>query len=288
MVGLTAAGDFTTIVLFCLHRDRFTMLSAVGVIPARYGSSRLPGKPLADLHGKPLLYYVYRRASRARTLNQVLIATDDERIYRTAADFGAQVIMTKQTHRSGTDRIAEAAGQIEADLIVNIQGDEPLIDFTAIDQAVELLMRNPDADMATLQSPISTFEELWNPNVVKVVTDQYGNALYFSRSPIPFIRMKSSTVLNPAKGLEERPELLKEFHRHIGLYVYRRDFLLRFTKWAPTRLELLEDLEQLRALEHGAKIKVEDSQTSITGIDTPEDLEKIRKLVGNNPGLLET
>lgn len=254
------------------------MLSAVGVIPARYGSSRLPGKPLADLHGKPLLYYVYRRASRARTLNQVLIATDDERIYRAARDFGATVMMTSGNHRSGTDRIAEVAEKIEADLIVNIQGDEPLIDFAAIDQAVELLSKDADADMATLQTPVRTSEELWNPNVVKVVADLHGYAMYFSRSPVPFIR----------SGIDERPELLREFYRHIGLYVYRREFLLRLTKWPPTRLELLEDLEQLRALEHGAKIKVESWQTSITGIDTPEDLERIRKLVGSNPGLLET
>jgi 3-deoxy-manno-octulosonate cytidylyltransferase (CMP-KDO synthetase) len=264
------------------------MLSAVGVIPARYGSSRLPGKPLAELQGKPLLYYVYHRASRARTLNEVLIATDDERIFNAAKGFGARVVMTRGDHRSGTDRIAEVADGIDADLIVNIQGDEPLIDFCAIDQAVEALQSGPEADMATLKTPLLTAEELWNPNVVKVVTDLNNYALYFSRSPIPFLRSVFSTDAGPKQELQRKPDLLKSFYRHIGLYVFRRNFLLRFTRWTPTPLELSEDLEQLRALEHGARIKVDTSQLSITGIDTPEDLERIRKMVGSNPELLET
>lgn len=264
------------------------MLSAVGVIPARYGSSRLPGKPLAELQGKPLLYYVYRRASRARTLNEVLIATDDERIFAAAKGFGARVVMTRGDHRSGTDRIAEVADRLDADLIVNIQGDEPLIDFTAIDQAVESLQSEREADMATLKTSLLQTDELWNPNVVKVVTDINHYALYFSRSPVPYVRSLFPEGSDPKEELQRKPELLRMFYRHIGLYVYRRNFLLRFTRWSPTPLELSEDLEQLRALEHGARIKVIQSDLSITGIDTPEDLERIRKLVGNNPGLLET
>ena len=261
------------------------MLSAVGVIPARYGSSRLPGKPLADLQGKPLLYHVYHRASRARTLDRVLIATDDERIFASARSFGAEVVMTRKDHRSGTDRISEVAGTIRADVVVNIQGDEPLMDHLAIDQAVELLA-DRDAEMSTLKVPIEKMEDLWNPNVVKVVTDVRGYAVYFSRSPIPYPRIKEFPNLELKELLRQRPELLRNYFRHVGLYAYRREVLMRFTGWNPSPLELLEDLEQLRAIEHGVKIAVSESKAEVMGIDTPEDLERIRKLVGSNPSLL--
>jgi 3-deoxy-manno-octulosonate cytidylyltransferase (CMP-KDO synthetase) len=244
----------------------------VGVIPARYGSSRLPGKALVDLQGKPLLYHVYRRSSRARSLNRVLIATDDERIHETALAFGAESVMTGKGHRSGTDRIAEAIQDLAADIVVNIQGDEPLIDFLAIDQVVALLQEDSAADMATLKAPISSIVDLGNPNVVKVVTDEKGYALYFSREPIPYLRKK---------------EDLSQHYRHVGLYAYRRDFLIQFTKWSPSQLEILEDLEQLRALEHGAKIKVGLTETHAFGVDTPEDLERIRKLVEGNEKILD-
>ena len=263
------------------------MLSAVGVIPARYASSRLPGKPLADLQGKPLLYHVYHRAIRAASLDQVLIATDDDRIYQSAKAFGAVVVMTRPDHRSGTDRIAEVVEKIESEIAVNIQGDEPLIDFSAIDQVVSLLKADEDAEMATLMSPITDLQELLNPNVVKVVTDQRGYAVYFSRAPLPYPRVKGLPHLGLHELIEQRPELLKHFYRHVGMYAYRSDFLKSFAKWGPSRLELLEDLEQLRAIEHGAKIKVGESRAITLGIDTPEDLERIRSLVGNNPKLLE-
>ena len=244
----------------------------MGVIPARYGSSRLPGKALADLQGKPLLYHVYHRSSRARSLNRLLIATDDERIQKTAIAFGAESVMTGKTHRSGTDRIAEAIQDIPADIVVNIQGDEPLIDFLAIERVVALLQEDSAADMATLKTPISSMEDLANPNVVKVVTDEKGYALYFSRAPIPYLRKK---------------EDLGEHYRHVGLYAYRRDFLIQFTKWSPSSLEMLEDLEQLRALEHGARIKVGLTETHVFGVDTPQDLERIRKLVEGNEKILD-
>jgi 3-deoxy-manno-octulosonate cytidylyltransferase (CMP-KDO synthetase) len=249
------------------------MLSVVGVIPARYGSSRLPGKPLVDLQGKPLLYYVYQRSLKARSLTRVLIATDDDRIYKAACDFGAEVVMTEKSHRSGTDRIAEAIQNVPADLVINIQGDEPLIDVQAIDHVVRLLQEDPDADMATLKTPIKNQEDLANPNVVKVVTDERDYALYFSRSPIPFSR--------------SNPGSFEHSYRHVGLYAYRRDFLMRFTKWAPSTLEKIEDLEQLRALEHGAKIKVGFTDTHLFGVDTPEDLERIRRMVEGNSKILE-
>lgn len=261
------------------------MLSAVGVIPARYGSSRLPGKPLADLQGKPLLYHVYHRASRARTLERVLIATDDERIFASARSFGAEVVMTRKDHRSGTDRISEAAANIHADIVVNIQGDEPLMEHTAIDQAVDLLA-DRNAEMSTLKVQIEEMEDLWNPNVVKVVTDHRGYAVYFSRAPIPYPRTKEFPNHTLRELLRQSPELLRHYFRHVGLYAYRREFLMRFTGWSPSPLELLEDLEQLRAIEHGVKIAVSESNAGVMGIDTPEDLERIRRMVGSNPALL--
>ena len=170
--------------------------------------------------------------------------------------------------------------------IVNIQGDEPLIDFAAIDHTVRLLGQDPTADMATLKTTINDPEDLWNPNVVKVITDQRGYAIYFSRLPIPYPRLKEKPNSQLQDLISGRPDLLKHYFRHIGLYAYRRSLLLRFTTWAPSPLELLEDLEQLRAIEHGSKIRVDLTQTSMFGVDTPEDLEKIRKMVGNNPDVL--
>jgi 3-deoxy-manno-octulosonate cytidylyltransferase (CMP-KDO synthetase) len=263
------------------------MFSAVGVIPARYGSSRLPGKPLADLQGKPLLYHVYHRASQAQTLDEVWIATDDERVYNAAKSFGATVMMTRSDHRSGTDRIAEAAAASTAEIIVNIQGDEPLMDPFVVDDAVRILREDVGAEMATLRAPIHDFEDVLNPNVVKVVTDEHGYAVYFSRAPIPYPRAKGLSGSSLQEIVRNNPRLLKHYYRHIGLYAYRRRFLMQFSKWEPSPLELLEDLEQLRAIEHGTKIKVATAPAAPMGIDTPEDLERIRRMVERNPGLME-
>lgn len=263
------------------------MISAVGVIPARYKSSRLPGKLLADLQGKPLIYHVFRRASRAGTLRQIFVATDDERIATVARNFGATVVMTRSGHSSGTDRIAEAMEHIPAEIVVNIQGDEPLIDFVAIDQVVGLLQEDSSADMATLMSEIVGEEELWNPNVVKVVPDERNVVLYFSRSPVPFIRDSDFPRASLEESLARKPELLGNFFRHIGLYAFRRNFLMKMAGWPPSRLEKMEGLEQLRALEHGAKIKVGLSLSPTVGVDTPEDLDRIRRLVKNDPKILE-
>ena len=238
------------------------MADAVIIIPARYASTRFPGKPLASLWGKPIIQHVYERASHARHCSRVIIATDDERIAATARAFGAEVAMTRADHPSGTDRVAEVAANLEAELIVNVQGDEPLVDPAAIDAAVAPLTADPTIPMGTLAAPVEEITDLANPNVVKVVVDQAGFALYFSRLPIPFVRDGQAGVTR---------------YRHLGLYVYRRDFLLGLAKLTPTPLEQAEMLEQLRVLEHGHRIKVVIVGKASPGVDTPEDLARLEQ-----------
>jgi 3-deoxy-manno-octulosonate cytidylyltransferase (CMP-KDO synthetase) len=233
----------------------------LGVIPARFASSRFPGKSLTLIAGKPMLQHVYERANMARYLTKVIIATDDERIRDAARSFGAQVQMTRADHASGTDRVAEVAASDSAQVIVNIQGDEPLIDPQAIDTAVLALTGDPDLPMATLKKRIEDPSEIANPNVVKVVCDRAGNAIYFSRSPIPFVREGGAT-----------------HYKHIGLYVYRRDFLLAYSGLPVGPLEQAERLEQLRALENGHRIGVVETEYESLGVDTPEDLERVAAL----------
>lgn len=242
------------------------MGSVVVVIPARYESTRLPGKPLADLQGKPMIQRVYERAARARGVERVVVATDDVRIGRAVEAFGGEVVMTNAAHRTGTDRIAEAAAELDAELIVNVQGDLPLLEPDAISKAVAPLLHDDRFSMSTLKTPIRTLEELQNPNVVKVVTDRDGGALYFTRSPVPYWRDGA-----PAGQILA--------YRHIGLYVYRRDFLLTFSRLAPTPLEQAESLEQLRALEWGFRIRVVEVEAASVEVDTPQDLEKARALL---------
>jgi 3-deoxy-manno-octulosonate cytidylyltransferase (CMP-KDO synthetase) len=241
------------------------MAEAVIVIPARYGSTRFPGKPLAQLRGKPIIQHVWERAKQSRLCQRVIIATDDERIAAAARGFGAEVAMTRADHRSGTDRAAEVAAALTAELIVNVQGDEPLVDPAAIDAAVEPLAADPSIPMGTLAAPCEEVADLANPNIVKVVVDQAGFALYFSRLPIPFVR-------------EGHGDATK--YRHIGLYVYRREFLLNLAKLAPTPLEQAEKLEQLRVLEHGHKIRVVIVEKASPGVDTVEDLQKLEAADG--------
>jgi 3-deoxy-manno-octulosonate cytidylyltransferase (CMP-KDO synthetase) len=233
----------------------------LGVVPARYQSSRFPGKALAPLAGKPILQHVFERASQARYLASVIIATDDDRIADCARRFGAPVRMTRTDHPSGTDRVAEAASAENAQIIVNIQGDEPLIDPAAIDAAALALVDNPAAPMATLCKRIEHPDEITNPNVVKVVMDLAGNAVYFSRNPIPYNRAGGAV-----------------YYKHIGLYVYRRDFLLGYSSLPVGPLEKVECLEQLRALENGYSIRVVETGYESLGVDTPEDLETVSKL----------
>ncbi len=237
----------------------------VGIIPARFQSSRFPGKALADLAGKPMVQHVVERASRSRLLDEVLVATDDRRILEAVQGFGAKACMTSPDHPSGTDRIAEVARDLACDLVVNIQGDEPLIDPLVIDRAVEPLAQDTAIPMGTLGRPMGVAEAA-DPSKVKVVLDRQGFALYFSRSPIPYLRDGSAGV--------ERPYLL-----HIGLYVYRRETLLRLVALPPTPLEERERLEQLRALEHGIRIRVVVTEHQSFGVDTPADLERVRRMM---------
>lgn len=244
-------------------------MKAVGIIPARYQSTRFPGKPLADILGKPMIQWVYERVRLAKTLDGVLVATDDQRIFDAVNQFSGQAVMTSPDHHSGTDRLAEAAANLDADIIVNIQGDEPLIEPKAIDLAVEPFLVNPDLPMTTLKTPILDLEDLQSPGVVKVVTDENGLALYFSRYPIPCIR-----------GMEDPAEVLNQkiHYKHIGLYAYRRDFLLKYPQLKQTPLEKAESLEQLRALENGYRICVVNCPYTSVSVDTPEDLERVRTL----------
>jgi 3-deoxy-manno-octulosonate cytidylyltransferase (CMP-KDO synthetase) len=234
----------------------------LGVIPARFTSSRFPGKSLAIIAGKPMLQHVYERASQARYLSKLIVATDDERIYKTARSFGAPVVMTRADHLSGTDRVAEAASGDHASVIVNIQGDEPLIDPTAIDAAALALLDDPDVPMATLKKAIEDRREINDPNVVKVVTNLAGDAIYFSRCPIPFSRDDGRAV----------------HYKHLGLYVYRREFLLAYSGLPVGPLERMERLEQLRALENGHRVRVVETEYESLGVDTPEDLERVSAL----------
>ena len=241
-----------------------TETSVLGIIPARYHSTRLPGKALVDIAGRPLIEHVYRRATAARSLNAVIVATDDERIARTVEGFGGVAIMTSAGHPSGTDRLAEVAAQVPCEVIVNVQGDEPLLDPSVIDAAVAPLRNDPVIEMATAARPLRDEGELANPNMVKVVTDGGGFALYFSRAAIPFGRDETSW---------------QHARIHVGLYVYRRETLLRLARLQPTPLEQLEALEQLRALEHGIRIRVVETRYQSAEVNTPEDLERIRQTV---------
>jgi len=238
----------------------------LGVIPARYTSSRFPGKPLARIGPKTMLEHVFDRASLARYLTNIVIATDDQRIAETASSFGAPVRMTRADHASGTDRVAEVASAYQADLIVNIQGDEPLIDPAAIDIAIMPLLHDPDLPMGTLKKRIEDPREIGDPNVVKVVTDRADNAVYFSRSTIPYVR----------GGDSETPAVAH--YKHLGLYVYRRDFLLGYSDMPVGPLERAERLEQLRALENGYAIRVVETEYESLGVDTPDDLERVSRL----------
>jgi 3-deoxy-manno-octulosonate cytidylyltransferase (CMP-KDO synthetase) len=238
----------------------------LGVIPARYASSRFPGKALALLDSRTMLEHVYERVSMARYLSNVVIATDDERIRDEARSFGANVRMTRDDHISGTDRVAEVASAFpETELVVNIQGDEPLIDPGAIDAALFPLLDDPAIPMGTLKKLIEDPREISDPNVVKVVTDHFGDALYFSRSAIPYLRDSGS-----------RPQGI---FKHIGLYVYRREFLMGYSDLPVGPLEKAEKLEQLRALENGFTIRVVETDYESIGVDTPADLERVQTLL---------
>ena len=242
-------------------------MKITAIIPARYASTRFPGKALADIMGKPMVQHVYERTARAALVSEVVVATDDERIIAAVRAFGGRAEMTRMDHETGTDRLAEVAERSDADIVVNVQGDEPLIDPGMIDEAIRPLIADSSVPMATLKSRIKTLHDFLSPNVVKVVTDLEGYALYFSRSPLPNFRDK----WNDLKDESFSSGKLLCF-KHVGLYVYRRAFLLQYARMAPTFLELAEKLEQLRVLESGHRIKVVETAFDSIGVDIPADL----------------
>ena len=246
-------------------------MRVTAIIPARFASTRFPGKPLADILGKPMIQWVCERTARAAGINRVVVATDDRRIADAVRAFGGDVEMTRPDHPTGTDRLAEVAARIETDLVVNVQGDEPLIDPKMIEQALAPMKKNRGIPMGTLKCSLTSLEEFRNPNVVKVVTDRQGFALYFSRAPIPHARDLGALLPEDLTGLN--------CFKHVGLYVYRKDFLLTYPKLAVTPLENLEKLEQLRALEHGFRIRVAETALPTQGVDTPADLQRVVEIL---------
>jgi 3-deoxy-manno-octulosonate cytidylyltransferase (CMP-KDO synthetase) len=252
-------------------------LAIVAIIPARFASTRLPGKPLSDIHGKPMIQHVYERTAQARLVDRVLVATDDERVAATVRAFGGDAVMTSVRHASGTDRLAEAIETCEGDVVVNVQGDEPMLDPQWIDQAIEPMQQDSALSVSTLSLPLGDVEEMMSPSVVKVVANLRGEALYFSRSPIPYVRLDPPGSLADAAAAALKKGLAR---KHVGLYAYRREALLRFARLPPSPLETAEGLEQLRALQDGMKIRVvETDGRAGVAVDTPEDLERARGLM---------
>jgi 3-deoxy-manno-octulosonate cytidylyltransferase (CMP-KDO synthetase) len=241
-------------------------VNIVVVIPARYGSTRLPGKPLVSLAGKPMIQRVYERARMAERADRVIVATDDERIVKAVESFGGEARMTRPDHRTGTERVAEVAAHVEGDVFVNVQGDEPLLDPVALDTAVNTLLEEPAASIATVATPIKTPADIMDPNIVKTVLDFDGNALYFSRAPIPWVRDTAGKVL--ARHL-----------KHLGLYVFQRDALLEYPTLPQGDLERIEQLEQLRWLENGWKIRVAEVEHDAVSVDVQGDVERVEKLI---------
>jgi 3-deoxy-manno-octulosonate cytidylyltransferase (CMP-KDO synthetase) len=262
-----------------IHTGSNSQLKAVAVIPARYTSTRLPGKPLLSIAGKPLIVWVAERAAAASTISRTIVATDDARIFDAANAAGFDAAITRADHLSGTDRIAEVAHNLRADIIVNVQGDEPLIDPATIDRVVEALVNDPSAQMATTCEIISDASDVLNQSVVKVTVDDNGYATAFSRNPIPFPNQAVSQQGSIEAALRSDPALLSLFRKHTGLYAYRREFLLQFASWPQSKAEQEESLEQLRALDRGVKIKVVEAASRSIGVDTMEDLERVRAIV---------
>ncbi|MEN6640850.1 MAG: 3-deoxy-manno-octulosonate cytidylyltransferase [Armatimonadia bacterium] len=248
----------------------------IGMIPARLASTRLPRKVLLDIAGKPMVQHVYERACQSQHLSEVVVATDNAEVFAAVEAFGGKVAMTSPDHASGTDRLAEVARNMECDLIVNLQGDEPLLRPEVIDAAVAPFLQEQGLRLGTVATPITTLEEHVEPSAVKVVVDQRGFALYFSRCPIPYFRLDAGqeagdSRTHPKSGLQPL--------KHIGLYVYTKETLLWMASLERTPLEITESLEQLRALENGCPIRVVTVDYSPIGVDTPEDLERVRELL---------
>ena len=243
----------------------------LAVIPSRYGAVRLPGKPLVQIAGKPMIQHVWERASRATKLSKVVVATDDERIRAAVQSFGGEAIMTRADHRSGTDRVAEVAATAPADIFINVQGDEPLVSPEAIDALVDAIAEDELVQLATLAVPLQHTKDIMDPNIVKVVLDFNSDALYFSRAPIPWVRGTKNSV--HARHL-----------KHLGLYAYRKEALLDYNTLPPGDLERVEQLEQLRWMENGYKMRVAETEHDAVSVDVPEDVERVEKLMRESEG----
>ncbi|HUE84114.1 MAG TPA: 3-deoxy-manno-octulosonate cytidylyltransferase [Pyrinomonadaceae bacterium] len=257
-------------------------INTVVIIPARFDSIRLPGKALMEIAGKPMICHVVERAREAQNVGNVIVATDDARILDVVQQAGYQAIMTSSEHRSGTDRVAEVAEKLpSARIIVNVQGDEPLISPRTIDNAIDALVADEEAGVATTWEPLHLASEVLSPDVVKIVIGKAGRVLYFSRAPVPYPRDAVRRHGTLEAALNNEPTLFEGFRKHTGLYVFRREVLLDFARWPESELERAESLEQLRALEQGVKIKAVKAQSEAIGVDTTEDLEHVRRLMGS-------
>jgi len=239
-------------------------MKIIGVIPARYDSTRFPGKPLVNIAGKPMIQHVWENTSKSKLINELYVATDDKRIFKTVVGFGGDAVMTSNRHKSGSDRIGEVIKKKNCDIVVNIQGDEPFINPLNIDKTIRPLLEVKNIRVSTLCTPIKHRDEINNPNVVKVVVDKNGFALYFSRLAVPYNRDKAKNIV---------------YYKHIGLYVYRKKYLLEFIKLKPSKPEIAEKLEQLRILENGTRIKIVLTNIDSFTIDTKSDLKKIKNLI---------
>ena len=245
--------------------------NVLAIIPARFGSTRLPGKPLASIAGKPMIQHVVERVRRAELVKSILVATDDERIKKAVEGFGGQAILTRPDHRTGTDRVAEVAAHVNAELYVNIQGDEPLIDPGTVDSVLAAMLEDESVQIATPCTAITQPNEIMDPNIVKVARDFDGNGLYFSRAPIPWVR-------------DTKIPIAARHWKHIGLYAFRRDTLLEFPTLPPGELEHIEQLEQLRWLENGFRIRVVETDYDAVSVDVPADIERVEKILRERGG----
>lgn len=255
------------------------MPRTVAIIPARYDSTRFPGKALKELLGKPMILWVYERASLVSLVDEVIVATDDLRIFNAVKAFGGKVLMTSESHQSGSDRIAEASLSLDCDIVVNVQGDEPLLDPEAVDLCIQELLQDPGQEVVTLRAPILDAGELFDPNVVKLTCSCDDYVLYFSRSPIPFVASMAQSFKSGALRKAQFEKCVVDFHKHIGVYVYRKGFLIRFSQMERTPLEKSESLEQLRILENGYPIKALKTEAVMRNVDTPQDVPEVERLL---------
>ncbi|MBA2705679.1 MAG: 3-deoxy-manno-octulosonate cytidylyltransferase [Blastocatellia bacterium] len=261
----------------------------VAIIPARYESTRLPGKALLEIAGKPMICWVVESALAARNVERTIVATDDQRIFKAVESAGYKAVMTRRDHKSGTDRIAEVLAALpDAEIIVNVQGDEPLISSITIENAVDEMISDERAGIVTTWESMESAADVLNPDVVKIVVDDRGRALYFSRAPVPYPRDAARKHGTLAEALHHEPPLLSSFRKHTGLYVYRRHVLLDFNSWPQSELERLESLEQLRALAHGVEIKAIEASSRSIGVDTAADLQRVRSIVEEEAYSLES